>query len=446
MRFAKGKCWLPDIRSLVYFLLLGILLPMAVYKFFLEIVFLLAGDIPAEKFWYVLVTTSLGDFISVFGFSVPVLYFFTGKMSTAKLLCFAGDVPDRVKLFSLKLNSKKWKLEILFLVALVGAMSSFLDFGDYWFIYGVISLYVAMRFGFGTIILFNFYLLFITYLLPSIFDPGFNQSFILAIGKLKMQLGSALLFVFSTITGRVMSDMGDVERKLNQQNLELEQTNKELDRFVYSVSHDLSAPLKSILGLVNIGKISGSREDQFSYFGKIETSVKKLEVFIKEVLDYSKNKRLESVKEQIKLQELCTEILDNLRYIDEFKNVKVDLNDLSGQEINNDRMRLKIILNNILTNAIKYQKKTPGHQPLIKVSSVKKANRVLINIQDNGEGIHPDVKNKIFNMFFRGHQNSNGSGLGLYIAKEAAERMGGNISVESEYGEGTTFTLELEDN
>ena len=443
IKIVKGQYWLPDIRQTIYFLIGGILLPLTIYKVLLETVFLLAGDIPKEKFWHVLVTTSLGDFISIFGLSVPVFYFLTWKMNNARLLYYNVAIPENIHPLLGKLKSKRRKAEIIFIAALVGYVSTILKFGDYWFIYGVVSLYIAIRFGFGTTLVFNAYILIVTYILPSVFEAGFNNSFILDEEKLKTQLGSALLFVFSAITGRVMTDTENAERKLSQQNRELEQTNQELDRFVYSVSHDLSAPLKSILGLVNIGRLTKNSDDQLSYLGKIEISVRKLEVFIKEVLDYSQNKRLESTNEQFKLRDLCTEILENLKYIEEFRNVQVDLDGLSEQEITNDKTRLKIILNNLLTNAVKYRKRIPGHQHLVKVSSLQKSNKVLIDIEDNGEGIHPDVQGKIFNMFFRGHQQSSGSGLGLYIAKEAAEKIGGNISVRSEYGKGATFRLEL---
>jgi two-component system, sensor histidine kinase len=120
------------------------------------------------------------------------------------------------------------------------------------------------------------------------------------------------------------------------------------------------------------------------------------------------------------------------------------MNQISGVEISNDKTRLKIILNNILANAIKYQKKIPGHRPRIKISSKHHRNRIVIDIEDNGEGIHPEIQSKIFNMFFRGNHSSKGSGLGLYIAREAAEKLNGNISVQSEYGKGTVFSLELE--
>lgn len=438
-----GKCWFPDIRQTIYFLICGILIPLIIYKFFLEVIFVLMGDVPKEKFWHLLITTSLGDFISIFGISLPILYFFTRKVSRLGLAFFDFDVPDKISLVGEKLKSSRRIMEIILIAILVGYSSTILNFGDYWFIYGVVSLYVAIRFGFGTTVIFNTYILLVTYILPAVFETGFNNSFILDEEKLKTQLGSALLFVFSTVAGRVMTDNENVEKRLSQQNQELEQTNRELDRFVYSVSHDLSAPLKSILGLVNIGRLTKNSDDQLSYFGKIESSVRKLEVFINEVLDYSQNKRLEAVREQFKLKDLCTEILDNLKYIEEFRDVQVDLNGLSEQAITNDKTRMKIILNNILTNAVKYQKRIPGHQHLVKVSSLQKPNKFLIDIEDNGEGIHPDVQDKIFNMFFRGHHRSNGSGLGLYIAKKAAEKIGGNISVRSEYGKGATFTLEL---
>ena len=225
----------------------------------------------------------------------------------------------------------------------------------------------------------------------------------------------------------------------------LKETNQELDRFVYSVSHDLSAPLKSILGLVNISKLSDDPNDHKSYFKKIEASVIKLSVFIKEVLDYSYNKRLVLTLESIQLRELCDEIFENLKYLDTYSNLKMDLSGVIQNEFQNDRTRVKIILNNLITNAIKYQKQTTDHEPFVKVSSQKKDDLIIIEVEDNGEGIRPEVQQKIFNMFFRGHENSVGSGLGLYIAKEAAEKINGQITVKSEYGKGSIFSLHIPD-
>jgi signal transduction histidine kinase len=166
-------------------------------------------------------------------------------------------------------------------------------------------------------------------------------------------------------------------------------------------------------------------------------------MFIAEILDYSKNKRQKIVAEQVKLKELCNEILDNLKYMDEFNRINIDLEDLEPSEIIQDKMRLKIILNNLLTNAVKFQKRIPGHQPFIKISSRKIDESVHIEIEDNGEGIREELQAKIFDMFYRATENAKGSGLGLYIAKEAAMKIHGTISVRSEYGKGSIFTLEL---
>ena len=108
---------------------------------------------------------------------------------------------------------------------------------------------------------------------------------------LKTQLGTALLFVFTIITGRLVSDMKLSEARLNERNKELKQTNSELDRFVYSVSHDLSAPLKSILGLVYISRMTNEENEHRQHFDFIEKSVHKLETFVSEVLDFTRNRR-----------------------------------------------------------------------------------------------------------------------------------------------------------
>jgi len=259
---------------------------------------------------------------------------------------------------------------------------------------------------------------------------------------IKIQLGSGLLYVFSTVTGRVMSDAGALEKRLSYQNKELEQANKELDRFVYSVSHDLSAPLRSILGLINISRIENDELRLRFYIDNIESSVNKLENFINEILDYSRNERQKVTLEDVNLLDLCREILDNLKFQENFSSICIDLKGISTDPIRSDKMRLKIILNNLLSNAIKFQSPQKSDQ-YIRVSSRAIGEKYVIEVEDNGDGIKSEHKGKIFEMFFRGTQRSRGSGLGLYIAREAAEKIQGKIEVESEYGKGTLFHIEL---
>ncbi len=443
IKLAKGKCWLPNIEQTLLFLVVGIVVPLFIYKIMLEGLFVYFGDQPYEKFWFLLSTTSLGDFISTFGLTIPVLYFFTGPMTRAKLAITSKNVTFRLSALKKKLSSTGGIIEFTLIIGLLFILSRSLVFGDYWFVYGMIALYVAIRYGFGAVIIINSYILLLTYLIPSIIDSTFITSMTQGNNLLKIQLGSSLLYIFSTITGRVISDVAWAQKELNSKNQELIHINKELDRFVYSVSHDLSAPLKSIQGLVNISKLETSNSNKEEYLGKIGQSVSKLDFFIKEILDYSRNKRLDIVHEKIHLKSLCEEIIDNLKYIDNFPKIQFEISGLVDKVITADRLRLKIILNNLFSNAIKFQKRQGTEIPLVQVSYLDSLNSVKLFVHDNGEGIKLELKDKIFEMFYRGTDYATGSGLGLYIAREAAEKIGGNIKVESEYGKGSTFIIEI---
>jgi len=220
-------------------------------------------------------------------------------------------------------------------------------------------------------------------------------------------LGASFLFVFAVITGRVIRDVKLAELKLMKQNKELKQANEELDRFVYSISHDLSAPLKSILGLVNVSKLDNHTPERQNLLNMIENSVLKLEDFISEILDYSRNARTKVLIERIQIKELCTEILENLKYTTN-TNFEVEY-ELSEPEIWQDKSRMKVIMNNLLSNALIFQKDIAEHQPILKVASKKQGSDLMITIEDNGIGIRPEQQDKIFQMFYRGHEQSKGS-------------------------------------
>jgi two-component system, sensor histidine kinase len=437
--FYKGKYWLPDIQNTLMFLVLAILIPIIPEIFLLQTLLVSLGDQPMTNYWDLVSRNWLGEITSSFGLSLPVLFYCTPLMQRAGLLL---NPPNKRLVFEQQLKGIAIA-ELILIFCTLTTLVFVIDFEKFWYLYGLIALYTAIRFGFGPAVVVNYYIFLLTYVLPKFFKALGLQQFEQFPEVINVFLGASLLFGFSAVTGRVISDVRRAERKLQNKNRELDQTNRELDRFVYSVSHDLSAPLKSILGLVNISRITNEPNDHVQYLAQIETSVRKLESFITEILDYSKNNRQEIVGEQIKLMEVCNEILDNLKYTEDFKKVKVDFTELTHPEIVQDKMRVKIILNNLLTNAFKFQKRVPGHEPLIKVSTRKTGEKVVIEIEDNGEGIRNEMQSRIFDMFFRGSESAKGSGLGLYIAREAALRIDGNISFRSEYGKGSVFTVEL---
>lgn len=436
-KLSQGKYWLPNIQETLLFILLGVVFPIIPEVLLMGGLQVYFSDQKPEAFWVNIFYNGLSEFISTFGLILPILYYFTPFMKKMKWL-----LPLSEKIYPFPVSIEKInRIEVVLIYISLTIFSFTIDFDRYWFIYGIFSLYVAIRYGFGLALITNIFIFLITYIRPALTNSFYGTS---QIEISTIFVGTSLLSVFAALTGRVINDLKISELKLNHQFNQLEQANRELDRFVYSVSHDLSAPLKSILGLVNIGRLTRDPNEQLNYLGKIEGSVLKLENFIKEILDYSQNKRLNIVVEQIVLKDLCSEIIENIKYSYESGALEIDMQNLSEVKIFNDKMRLKIILNSIISNAIKYQKQIPDHQPKIRISAKPMPHGIIIRVEDNGEGIQPEVQEKMFNMFFRGNQNSRGSGLGLYIAKEAAEKINGTISVASEYGKGSVFVIELE--
>lgn len=428
----EGKYWLPNIRNLLRFLVFGIFLPIVIEVALLESLQVYFGDHSPQEAVPYFTRNLLSEFIANFGLTLPLLVLLTPILQRRGLLLRQPSYPI---VFTSPSVKQVVELGVVFMIMLL--LSALLPFEKFWFLYGIFSLYIALRHGFGAATVANFYIFLITYIIPTLATTRADSS----MDVIYIFLGTTLLFVFAAITGRVISDLRVTEQQLSLQNAQLELANKELDHFVYSVSHDLSAPLKSILGLVTVSRLGNGRDEAGRYFDKIESSVLRLETLIREILDYSRNKRQDLKFEQIRLKNLCAEILDNLTFMEGYANISIHTETIEVDEIYNDKTRMKLILSNLLSNAILFQKKIPGHQPYVKITSRKENEFVLISIEDNGEGIKPALQNKIFNMFFRGTISSKGSGLGLYIAREAAEKISSKILVQSEYGKGSVFTL-----
>ena len=438
-KFKKGEYWMPDVRSLAAFIIWAMFFPIVIEISCLEGLLVFFKEHDYHEFWKYFTRNCLGEFTSSFGLALPLLYYLTPYLQRVGLL---ADPPFELVRKHTFHSKSRWA-ELILIYVLLCILTFFIPFQRFWFVYGLFSMYSALRFGFGPAILTNYFIFIITYYIPKISRdlagwPDIGQE-----NVINIFLGMLLLYVFAAITGRVISDLRKVEIKLQKKNNELGQTNSELDRFVYSVSHDLSAPLKSIRGLVNVSRIDKQQPTE-TYLGKIETSVLKLESFISEILDYSRNKRLWQQPEPVNLKELCVDLLENLKFIDGFHRVRIDLDNLEGRIITTDKSRLKIIMNNLLSNAVKFHQKSGEEIPYIRVSSMVSDSRsVIIKVEDNGQGIKAEFQKRIFEMFFRATDAEKGSGLGLYIAKEAAEKIGGRIWVHSEYGKGSIFQVEI---
>ncbi len=228
---------------------------------------------------------------------------------------------------------------------------------------------------------------------------------------------------------------------LERANDELQLRNTELDRFVYSASHDLSSPLKSILGLIHVARLENPEPRQLEYLDMMEKSVDRLQSFIDEVIQYSRNSRMPVQLENFDFNGLVSSILNDYKYLQNFDKISFQVVDEVKHTMTADGMRLKIILNNLVSNAIKFQKS--NGRPEIKISLKRDVDNYLISVADNGRGIQDEYLDKIFEMFFRATEETQGSGLGLYILKEAVSKLGGRIEVQSKVGQGTVFNVTL---
>jgi signal transduction histidine kinase len=241
------------------------------------------------------------------------------------------------------------------------------------------------------------------------------------------------------ITGISVFTSDVTKRKVFE--IELSRTNFELDSFVYRASHDLRAPLRSILGLINVITIETNPDLKFNYVKLIEKSVNKLDKFIADLTDFSRNSRLEIKAEPIDFELILQEIIDNLKYMEGAAETQITIEKKQSAILYSDNARLEIVLQNLVSNAIKYR--NPDTDSRLNILIENDANQAIITFSDNGKGIKPEYLNKIFDMFYRASEDSYGSGLGLYITKQIAEKLGGSISVNSEFGVGTTFKISI---
>ncbi len=223
--------------------------------------------------------------------------------------------------------------------------------------------------------------------------------------------------------------------------LELKRVNFELDNFVYHTSHDLRSPLLSIMGLIDLCKQEDSLEGVMRYFDLIERSVKRLDALVINLLTLSRNSRVNDKKQLVDFAKLVKESVEILN-LSKPESVKVTVDVVQETEFLSDPTRINIILNNLISNAFKYQN-PPRDEPFVNISAEVTETEVVIKIMDNGMGISPESQPKIFQMFYRATDQSHGSGLGLYIVKNMVDKLKGSLSFTSAPRKGTTFVVKI---
>lgn len=257
----------------------------------------------------------------------------------------------------------------------------------------------------------------------------FNITFILII------VCSVCLY-YSIMVKRLIVSKKETETK--NENLIL--VNHELDRFVYSASHDLRSPITSLKGLIEITQLEDDVTQIKNYLSLMYQSLAKQDQFLSDIIDYSKNKRIQIIMEPVSLQNLFNESISQLMHIENANRITFR-QELLVDQIQSDGLRLKIIISNLLSNAIKYADNTK-QEMFISIKTYIQEGFNKIEVADNGIGINDEFKDYIFEMYYGTNKNK-GSGLGLYIVKEAVENIKGNISVFSESKIGSKFIVAI---
>ena len=230
------------------------------------------------------------------------------------------------------------------------------------------------------------------------------------------------------------------ERKKTER--ELLQTNQELDTFFYKASHDLKGPLASIMGIVHLARLENSSDELPRYLDMIESSTKRLDNTLLDLIELARTRKGVSKLNRVNLSILVDEVLYSLKHMKGFEEVHFTNEVDKKFEIFSDQLLLQSILQNLIHNAVNYRSE---QAPSIQIQAHRHKQEVEITVADNGKGIPEEIRNKVFEMFYRGHPDSSGSGLGLFIVKNAVDKLKGQIAFESLVGRGTTFKVKLPD-
>ncbi|MBU4319219.1 MAG: PocR ligand-binding domain-containing protein [Proteobacteria bacterium] len=237
----------------------------------------------------------------------------------------------------------------------------------------------------------------------------------------------------------------DLELRVRQRTAQLEEASKELEDFVYSVSHDLRAPLRSISGFAEIidrRHKQSLNEEGAHYFSNIIKASRQMGLLIDDLLKFSRMGRKAIKCENISLDEVLKAAVETVSDLAKKTSARIHIPEQMPL-IHGDFTLTTHIFINLLENAMKYHK--PDEPPCVEVGIEAEDPYVVVSVMDNGIGIAPEYHEKIFKIFQRLHNQEDypGTGIGLAAAKKALQITGGKIGVESQPGEGSVFKVKL---
>lgn len=225
----------------------------------------------------------------------------------------------------------------------------------------------------------------------------------------------------------------------------LTETNAELEEFAYRTSHDLRSPIISSIRLLDMTEKSINKNEVTKAglsLSHARNSLQKLEVLIKDILVLTEAKNKEESSKNIEIDSMVEIALHKMEHMESFERLNIETDFQHKTTVHAKESRVNMILENLISNAIKYQN-LEEENPYIKISTVDRNNRFILEVKDNGLGIPANQQDKLFTMFKRFHPKiAFGSGLGLYLMKKSADVLNAEISFEDNDG-GSAFTLSI---
>jgi chemotaxis family two-component system sensor kinase Cph1 len=233
------------------------------------------------------------------------------------------------------------------------------------------------------------------------------------------------------------------EQDLRQREEQLKAKNAELERFTYTVSHDLKSPLitiKGFLGFLEKDALAGDIERMHGDMAHLTNAADKMQQLLDELLELSRIGRLVNPPQSVSMTELAREAAELVAGQLNARGVQVDIAP-DMPIVAGDRPRLREVYENLLSNATKFM--GDQAQPRVEVGVREDAGHMVFYVRDNGIGIEPQYRDQIFELFEKLDPGSEGTGIGLAIVKRVVETHSGRIWVESEPGQGSTFCFTI---
>jgi sensor domain CHASE-containing protein/two-component sensor histidine kinase len=260
--------------------------------------------------------------------------------------------------------------------------------------------------------------------------------------EITLLLGSlfALLIGFAIYTAQISSQRS---KMLREKSFKLAQANAELEEYAYRISHDLRSPIISSVGLMEMCKnaiANGNNDVATKSIDHACTSLSKLVTLIEDILALTQIKSQDEEDVEVDLEALIDDALDKFTHMDNYERLDIQKDLQYTAPLKLKKSRITLIVENLLSNCIKYQDLEEEHS-YVKITSYKDGKNLIFKVEDNGLGIPADQHENIFAMFRRFHTRvSFGSGLGLYMMKKSADILEGEIKFEDP-GKGTIFIL-----